>query len=110
MEYLGSLLSRKVDEKRRIMWPAQLANEDDVHGFCFLREEKSMRIYPYLKWKSVTKAIVKQSEKLAWSEKSTLVTHIDNQKRLLLPKECTSWKGIDLIGMGDYLIIRESTE
>ena len=110
MEYFGSVSSRKVDKKRRIMWPAKLANKDDKHGFCFLREDESVRIYPYLTWKVVMKSFVQNPEKIAWAKKSTLVIHLDAQKRLLLPKEWTGCKCVDLIGVGDYLIIRESTD
>lgn len=110
MEYLGSLPKRKVDSKRRIIWPAEWLNDRDKDGFFFVKEGEYVRIYPYAKWKIVMDGMRTEHAKITWSGKSTLVEHLDSSKRLILPKECM-WKKIDLIGMGnDYIVIRESID
>ena len=108
MEYLGSLPPRKVDIKRRIIWPVEWLDDKDKYGFLFVQEKKHIKIYPCLTWKLVMNAMAKEPEKIAWSKKSTPVEHLDKDKRLLLPKEC-NWRKIDFIGMVEYIIIREST-
>lgn len=107
MEYLGSLAKRKVDAKRRMIWPAEWSNATDKNGFFFVKEGEYVRIYPYAKWKLVMDGMRTEHAKIIWSGKSSLVEHLDDIKRLLLPKTM-KWKTIDLVGMIDYIIIRES--
>ena len=107
MEYIGNLPPRNVDEKRRIIWPKGWPYNEQ--GFVFVQEE-DIKIYPYVTWKVAMKKKGKESKKNMWFKKSSAIAKVDSQKRLLLPKYCTGWKEVDLIGMGEYIIIRESTK
>ena len=108
MEYLGSLLSEKCRSTTHIMWPIDWSCTDDKYGFIFVQEEQYIKIYPRLTWKAIMGAIVGEKEKIAWSEKSSIVQYVNTQS-LSLPFE-GNWKKIDYIGMVEYIIIRECTE
>jgi hypothetical protein len=103
MEYLGSVLSRNVDYKRRFLFPAEWIDESTIF---FVVQDEDIQLYSYAKWKAIMVSLSLAKEKISWAEKSTQV-HLDDTKRLLLPKTM-KWKKIDLIGMIDYIIIRES--
>jgi DNA-binding transcriptional regulator/RsmH inhibitor MraZ len=103
MEYEG-ILTRKIDNKRRFVWPAKW--NDETEKFFFIHDEYD-KIYPYKEWKKIMLSCKSDKEKVEWAEKSTELI-IDSAKRLTLPKSCT-WESIDLIGVIDYVIIRESS-
>lgn len=108
MEYLGNIENRKVDNKRRIVLPSIWMDENAIReGFFFVRKEESIELYPYKIWKHILANIEDDSEKLAWSKKSSKLTSTSISNRLLLPIYCI-WKRVNLIGMGEYIIINES--
>ena len=107
MEYLGNVANRKVDNKRRIVLPPIWVNDNAADGFFFIQKEDNIEVYPYMIWKRRLMEIEDVSEKLAWSKKSSKVMYLTVPNRLLLPSACT-WQKVDLIGMGEYIIINES--
>lgn len=108
MEYFGNVSNRKVDNKRRIVMPSQWIDDHVAEGFFFVQKEDAIELYPYKAWKNMLAKIEDAGEKLAWAKRSSLLTHLLTPNRLLLPNSCT-WQRVDLIGVGEYIVIKEST-
>ena len=105
MEYL---FTKEVnsDGKRRIKFPSAWVNPSVNKEFVFVKEDE-IKLYPYFTWKEIFDKEKKGKDQIDFMEKS-LKVEMDKSQRILLPKYLT-WKKINLIGMGDYIVIREST-
>lgn len=102
MQYLGTI-HVKIDDKRRLFFPKSWSDETKIFFLVF---DEYTKIYPRETWMRIMLDKKNESEKLLWSGKS-IQMNLDTHGRLLLPKTII-WKYIDLIGMLDYIIIRES--
>jgi len=109
MEYLASFRNRKVDSKGRFPLPPEWI-EDSEFFFEIQSTENPgegwLHLYTKKQWKKLFDTEKIPSIKMSFSRRSTFVK-IDKQNRLILPKEYTKRK-IDLVGMGDHIVIIES--
>jgi len=104
MEYIG-IKTRKIDSKRRLLMPSMW--EDESIFFVLIREEKEWALHPQESWKQKMLKLKEDNDKLSLAQKS-YQTKADDYGRVQLPKGFP-WKKIELIGMIDYIIIKEST-
>jgi hypothetical protein len=111
MEYITNY-KRRPDSGRRILFPSSWL--DSNTRFFFFKNEVMDKapypiweLYPYQKWIEIMNKKTEGKERFDWSDK-TKEYSLDKNSRLLLPLEC-KWKIINLIGMVDYIIIKEST-
>ena len=103
MEYIGKK-TRKIDEKTRLVLPIQWREKNTS---LVLVKETEWTLCPQAFWKKKMQKLKNDTEKVTLAEKS-YQTKIDDSGRVQLPKEFT-WKSIELIGVIDYIIIKEST-
>ena len=114
MEYFGAFRNRKVDSKRRFVMPSEWI--DDKEFFMELQSAKqtieelqNSWIYLYTKksWLEKWEKLGSQAEKLNFSRRSVSV-FIDVTNRLYLPKGFL-WKSVDIVGMGDCIVLVSSS-
>ncbi len=114
MKYLGAFRNRKVDSKRRFVLPAEWIEGDE-----FMVQLQSIKligdgilnayIYLYTKesWLEKFKALKAISEKLDFSRRSVSIK-LESNNRLALPKGI-NWKSVDIVGMGDCIVLVSSS-
>jgi len=114
MEYLGAFRNRKVDSKRRFVLPVEWLEGDE-----FMVQLQSIMligygipnayIYLYTKenWLEKFKALKTTAEKLDFSKRS-LSVKLESNNRLALPKGI-NWKSVDVVGMGDCIVLVSSS-
>lgn len=106
MEYLGSFLKRKVDRKRRVVFPSPWLAEE-MHFVAV--HDGHLRIYPSSRWKEVMENLHTDEEQISWSKKS-IIMKLDSLHRLVLPND-VKWNAVrfvNFVGMIDHFIIQES--
>lgn len=113
MEYLGAFRNRKVDSKRRFVLPSEWAEGDEfvmeLQSAKLIEELQNSWIYLYTKrsWLEKFKALETSAEKLNFSRRSVSIK-LESNNRLALAKGI-NWKSVDIVGIGDYIVLVSSS-
>jgi hypothetical protein len=105
MEYKfdGTSSSKRAEDKSFALPARWLV---DVDSWVFVYENHTLRLYPYEIWLNIRS--LKDDDGKRGFDINSSRARFKRNKELKLPHLC-NWLRVDLVGMGEYIIIKEST-